>query len=180
MPRQAMALLQVQKQCPLSRSSGPLRTTPPATAEPCLLETLPCCLHQISLVPSPDGKQAAYAEAVSFRLAENCIVNTCAAMQCPLHWKACTNGPLLPSYLQVLNAIAGSGDVGSLTSVICKAIVKGAAAPQCKRLAYDVVRAGGLADSDWDDVVEGLKVDIGSGVNPEVRCNMSNFPVLVS
>lgn len=77
--------------------------------------------------------------------------------------------------LQVLNAIANGNDVGSLTSAVCRAIIHGSAPAQCKRLAYDVVKAGGLADQDWDEVCEGLKSDIGSQINLEVGATAADW-----
>ena len=71
--------------------------------------------------------------------------------------------------MQVLNYIAGGRDIASGVTCICQGIIRGPAVPLVKRLAYDVVHAAALSDTDWDNVLEGLKSDLAGSFSLEVR-----------
>ena len=54
-------------------------------------------------------------------------------------------------------------------SLMCQTIIRGPAATLIKKLAYDVVHAAPLSDSDWSLVIEGLRSDIVGTFSLEVR-----------
>jgi hypothetical protein len=70
--------------------------------------------------------------------------------------------------LQVLNFVAGGRDVSASVSLICQAIIRGPAVPLVKKLAYDVVHAAPLSDTDWALVVEGIRSDMMGTFSMEV------------
>lgn len=70
--------------------------------------------------------------------------------------------------VQILNYVAGGRDVSANISFMCQTIIRGPAAPLVKKLAYDVVQAAPLSDSDWSLVIEGLRSDIVGTFSLEV------------
>ena len=69
---------------------------------------------------------------------------------------------------QVLIAVANGGDTGPSVAAVCRSILGRTSPAQSRRLAYDIVKSGGLADSDWDEVCRGLQSDLSSNVAVEV------------
>ncbi|BDA45077.1 Protein TPLATE [Coccomyxa sp. Obi] len=81
--------------------------------------------------------------------------------------------------LQILNYVAGGRDVSTNISFMCQTIIRGPAAPLVKKLAYDVVHAAPLSDSDWSLVIEGLRSDIVGTFSLEVQLSaLSTLPRL--
>lgn len=72
------------------------------------------------------------------------------------------------SVAQILNYVAGGRDVSANITFMCQTIMRGPAAPLVKKLAYDVVHAAPLSDSDWALVIEGLRSDIVGTFSLEV------------
>ena len=71
------------------------------------------------------------------------------------------------SPLQILNAVASGADTGSMVAAVCRNILGRTSPAQSRRLAYDIVACGGLADSEWDDVTRGMQGDLASSVAVE-------------
>lgn len=81
------------------------------------------------------------------------------------------------SSLQILNYVAGGRDVSTNISFMCQTIIRGPAAPLVKKLAYDVVHAAPLSDSDWSLVIEGLRSDIVGTFSLEVNALHGSIPM---
>ena len=68
-----------------------------------------------------------------------------------------------------MNGIASNADTGTSIAQVCRSILGRTTPPQARRLAYDIVKCGGLADSDWDEVTKGMQGDMASNAAVEVR-----------